>query len=317
MNSLKEIADFVQEPGFDRVLVACHRSPDGDACGSAYALVWALRRMGKKAKVFCADPFGKEFSYLLAMDETQEDFEPEHFVTVDVADPEMLCGAEFTERLDLCLDHHRINRVEAKKKYVDHQSASCGEIILLLLKEMGLNPDRRISAALYTAISTDTGLCRYSNTNEDTFLALAELSRYAEKGDFYQINKILFETKSFDRLKLESYGVEKVRFGKNGRIAYLLIPRSEQERLGANYEDLNVLVNVIRQIEGVIVAMVIKEREAGVWKVSVRSEAPFDASEFCAQFGGGGHVAAAGCALQGEEAKVEAALLREAEGRLS
>ena len=60
----QKVLSLLCDPVFDRVLVACHASPDGDACGSAHALVWALRKMGKKANVFCADPFGKEFAYL-------------------------------------------------------------------------------------------------------------------------------------------------------------------------------------------------------------------------------------------------------------
>jgi phosphoesterase RecJ-like protein len=73
------------------------------------------------------------------------------------------------------------------------------------------------------------------------------------------------------------------------------------------------LINAIRQIEGVLVSLVIKEKEEGTFKVSVRSEAGFDASLFCSFFGGGGHIAAAGCTLEGEEADVVRRLVEEAE----
>ena len=102
-NKLREIADMLLEPDFDRVLVACHRSPDGDAVGSSHALAHALRKLGKQARVFCPDPFGSEFSYLTGEEEGLFSFEPEHFVTVDIAAPEMLCGAEFTDRIDKCV----------------------------------------------------------------------------------------------------------------------------------------------------------------------------------------------------------------------
>ena len=71
-NNLKAVADRLKSPEFDGVLVACHRSPDGDACGSAHALVWALRKLGKKAVVFCPDPFGKDFSYLTQWEENEK-----------------------------------------------------------------------------------------------------------------------------------------------------------------------------------------------------------------------------------------------------
>lgn len=314
--NLREIADILLEPGFDRVLVACHRSPDGDAVGSSHALAYALRKLGKQARVFCPDPIGSEFSYLTSAEEGLFSFEPEHFVTVDIASPEMLCGAEFTERIEIALDHHRINTVSSRVKYVDPAKASCGEIVLQLLRDMKLDFDRYLAHALYTAVATDTGCFRYSNTGEDTFLAAAFLSSFAEKGDFYRINKAMFETKSALLLSLESYAASHFKTDCSGRIAYLTLSAETQAKLGAAYSDLDTVINVIRQLEGVRVSMVAKERESGVYKVSVRSEEGFDASEFCRSFGGGGHVAAAGCTLTGTETEITSALLAEAERRL-
>lgn len=313
---LKTIAKKMQEPGFDRVLVACHRSPDGDACGSSHALVWTLRQMGKEAAVYCPEPFGKDFSYLTEEEPETVPFQPEHYVTVDVADPEMLMNAPFADQIEICLDHHRTNSVSAPYRYIDSDSASCGEIVLDLIRELGLEPDRKTALAIYTALATDTGLFRYSNTNEKTFLAAAYLSRFVEKEDFYRINKLLFETKSLKRLSLESYAVSKVGFAAGGKLAALAVSLENQRELGATYSDLDVLINVIRQIEGVTVSMVAKEREEGVYKVSVRSESGFDASDFCAHFGGGGHIAAAGCTLKGNAEDVLTRLIAQAERRL-
>jgi len=312
-----DLIKTLQDPIFDRVLVACHRSPDGDATGSAHALAYALRKMGRKARVFCPDPFGKEFSYLTREEEALAPFEPVHFVTVDVADPDMLCGADFSDRIDVCLDHHRNSRVEARYRFVDPTAASCGEIVLDVIRALGLDMDAYLARALYTAVATDTGCFRYSNTTERTFLAAAYLSRFAEKDDFYTINKAMFETKSRIRLLLEAEAAQNVSFASCGKIAYLAVTLERQKELNADYRELDTMINVIRQIEGVQVAIVAKERESGVFKVSVRSEAPFDASAFCAAFGGGGHVAAAGCTLTGTSAEVISALVEEGERRLS
>ncbi len=313
---LKQIADMLQDPGFDRVLVACHRSPDGDACGSSHALAFALRKIGKKARVFCPDPFGKDFSYLTAAEEGLFPFEAEHFITVDIASPEMLCGADFSDRIDLVLDHHRINTVSGKKSYIDPEKASCAEIVLDLLKEMKVSFDSYLAKALYTGIATDTGCFRYSNTNQNTFLAAAFLSEYAQEGDFYRINKLMFETKSVLQMKLEAFAAKEAKLFLGGKLAALSVSAACREELGARYSDLDALINVIRQIEGVQVSIVAKEREAGEYKVSVRSEEGFDASEFCRFFGGGGHRAAAGCTILGTEKEVMEKLLLEAEGRI-
>ncbi len=317
MIDLKTVADQLLEPGFDRVLVACHRSPDGDAVGSSHALAYALRKLGKQARVFCPDPIGSEFSYLTQAEEGLFSFEPEHFVTVDIASPEMLCGADFTDRIQIALDHHRINTVESQMKYVDPEKASCGEIVLQLLQTMEIAFDRYLARALYTAIATDTGCFRYSNTKEDTFLAAAFLSKYAQQGDFYGINKAMFETKSALLLSLESYAASHLKTACGGRLAYVTVSLDTQAKLGAVYSDLDTMISVIRQLEGVKVSFVAKERENGIYKVSVRSEEGFDACDFCRTFGGGGHIAAAGCTLMGTEAEITARLLEEAERRLS
>ncbi len=317
-NSLVKIADMLQDPGFDRVLVACHRSPDGDAVGSSHALAYALRKMGKQARVFCPDPFGEEFSYLTAEEQGLSFFEPEHFITVDIASPEMLCSAPFVSKIEIALDHHRINTVPAGVKYIDAEKASCAEIVFDLVKLLPVELDSYLAKSLYTAIATDTGCFRYSNTTEETFLAAASLYPYAEKGDFYAINKLMFETKSPLRLKLEGYAVSRMQTAFEGKVAYLFISRKEREELGASYADMDGLIAVVRQLAGVKVALVIREREEGEYKVSVRSEGDFNASDFCSVFGGGGHIAAAGCTLTGkEEEEILPRLLEEAGRRLS
>lgn len=314
---LKQAIQMLQDPVFDRVLVACHRSPDGDACGSAHALSYALRKMGKEARVFCPDPFGEEFSYLTSEEQSLPDFEPAHFITVDVAAPDMLCSAPFANRVDLVLDHHRVNSVCGKVKIVLPQYAACAELVAELIFGLGLSLDPYLAAALYTGIATDTGCFRYSNVREHTFSVVAKLYAAAPEGAFYDINKKLFETKSRLQIALEGFAAASVRFAAGGALAYLAVSRRQQKELSCTYSDLDCLINVIRQIEGVQVSLVAKEREAGEYKVSVRSEKGFDACEFCAAFGGGGHIAAAGCTLHGRDETVIAALLAEAERRLS
>ncbi len=314
---LKKAIQMLQDPVFDRVLVACHRSPDGDACGSAHALSYALRQMGKKARVFCPDPFGEEFSFLTVAEEHLEPFEPMHYISVDVAASDMLASAPFTEKIDLVLDHHRINSVSGKEKIVVPEYAACAELVAELILQMGVELDPYLAMALYTGIATDTGCFRYSNVNEHTFLTVSRLYSAAEKGAFYRINKKLFETKSRLQVSLESFAARKAQFGAEGKLAYLSVTREMQNTLKAKYQDLDCMINVIRQIEGVRASLVIKEREEGEFKVSVRSEEGFDASEFCAFFGGGGHRAAAGCTLFGKEEDVVKKLVEKAERSLS
>ena len=314
---LAQIAIRLVDPAFDRVLVACHRSPDGDTVGCAFALTHALRSLGKQARVWCADPISGDFAFLATEEADLPFFQPEHFVAVDVAAPDMLPGADFADKLDVVIDHHRTNDLPGTYRYIDPSAAACGEILLELFGAMGVEADVYIARALYTAIATDTGCFRYSNVTENTFLCAAFLARKAQKGDLYRINKHFFETKSRHRMKLEAFAAEKAEFYFGGKAAYLSVSLETQKALCAVYEDLDPLINVIRQVEGVLVAVVAKEREEGVYKVSVRSEAGFDASSFCALFGGGGHRAAAGCTVNGTEDDVRTRLVNAIREKLS
>ena len=315
-NDFEKVAEYLQEPDFNRVLVVCHRSPDGDACGSAHALAYALRKMGKQARVFCPDPFGAEFSYLTSAEEGLSFFEPTHFVSVDVAAPDMLCGASFTDKIEIVIDHHRINGVQGKLRCIMPEMASCGEMVLEIIRLLPVSFDAYLADALYTAMATDTGCFRYSNTNAHTFSSVAFLYPFAAEKAFYRINKALFETKSKKRMQLEAYAAGEVRYFAQGKGSYLTVSLEKQRELQVGYDELDPLINVIRQIEGVRLSFVAKEREPGVFKVSVRAEEGFDASDFCHVFGGGGHISAAGCTLEGEESEILSRLLSEAEERL-
>ena len=306
---LAQIAIQLIDPAFDRILVACHRSPDGDTVGCAYALTHVLRALGKQARVWCADPIPGDFAFLAIEEAELPFFQPERFVSVDVAAQDMLPGADFADKLDIVIDHHRTNDLPGRSRYVDPGAAACGEILLELFGAMGAEVDVYTARALYTAIATDTGCFKYSNVTDNTFLSAAYLARRAGKGDLYRINKHFFETKSRHRMKLEAFAADNAEFLFGGKVAFLSVSLATQGALSASYEDLESLINVIRQVEGVVVAVVAKEREENIYKVSVRSEAGFDASAFCGKFGGGGHLAAAGCTLEGGEDEVKTRLI--------
>ena len=312
--NLKAIAEALKSHG--RILVVCHKNPDGDAIGSAWGLAHALRALGKKARAFCGGEVPPEFSFL-TNGEDGGDFEPDFVVTADVASPSLLPDGIDPEAIGAVIDHHRSNSLSAPLKEVDPEAAACGEIILDLMRLLEVKIDPYLAGALYTAIAADTGCFRYSNVTEKTFAAAGCLLKYAEKGAFYRINKRVFDTKSKKRLELDAWAVEHVRLYAGGKLAYLEADLAMQEKFETGAGDLDGLVNVIRQIEGVVVSIVLKQKEEGLFKASVRSEEGFDASEFCAAFGGGGHRAAAGASFTAPIESVRETLIREAERRLS
>ena len=148
--------------GWDRVLVISHASPDGDTLGSASALLRGLVSLGKQVKFFCADPVPEKFGYLFE-GLTLGEFEPDHVMTVDVADKRLLgkTPEELVNRVELAIDHHGTHVPFAKERWVEGDSAATVELIYLLLKEMGVKLDQAMADCLYTGLTTDTGCFRY------------------------------------------------------------------------------------------------------------------------------------------------------------
>lgn len=304
--TLKEVANLIlQHNNFD---ILTHNYPDGDCIGSAFALAHALKQIGKKARVITTDR-QKKFEFLFESYSTPE-FEREYVISTDVAD-EKLLGAnrkEYEGKIDLCIDHHKSNVINAPYKYVDADSAAAGEIIYELIPLLGAEYTKEIADCLYTAISTDTGCFRYTNTTSRTMRIAAELIDL--NCDSGYINKEMFETKSKARVELEREILESMIFCADDKCAIIYTTREMTEGLGD--DETEGIASIPRQIEGVKMGITVREKEKD-YKVSVRTNDGVDACAFCKQFGGGGHVAASGCTLKGDLQSVLDTLIEAAE----
>ena len=281
----------------ENVLVLTHANPDGDTLGSGFALVRILRQLGKKARLINNEAIPKKFSYLYE-DLPEEDFREETVIGVDIAD-RVLLGKEteekYGDRVNLAIDHHGTNRLFAEKTYVEADSASCCEIIFLLAKALGVTIDKGIADCLYTGCSTDTGCFRYSNVTERTHKIAAELLSFG--ADHAAINVKMFETKSFSLIKLQTMALEQLELHFDGRVSFLTVTRKMLDETGARDDEIDALVALSRQIEGVQVGVTFKEKPDGVFKASVRTHEGINAADICSAFSGGGHERAAGCSF--------------------
>ncbi len=285
--------------GWDRILVLSHQSPDGDTVGCAAALLRGLLQLGKQVSFRCADPLPKKLAPLLAGLPLGE-FEPEHIVAVDVADEKLLGSLQevYRGRIDLAIDHHGSHREFARESWVEGDSAAAAEMIWQLLGELGVAPTREMAEAVYTGIATDTGCFRYRNTTARTHRIAGETMALGI--DVGAVNQLHFETKSLAQFRAEQLELSTMEIFCEGRCTLVLEPLSVFERTGVTPEELDGSVAAMsRQIEGVLLGVLLKERENGDIKVSVRANPPADASALCRRFDGGGHPGAAGCTLRG------------------
>ena len=280
----------------DEILFLCHRYPDGDTIGSAFALCRAVLSLGKRASVMCGDILPPKFSYIYEDVEPAELSDHPYIVSVDVADPSLLgvLESDYGHKIDLCIDHHPTRREFAKESYVDSKAAATAEIIYRIINGLGVELTKPIALALYTAIATDTGCFRYSNVTPATLRTAAKLM---ETGiDAYWVNQRMFETKTRARLQIEREMLESLDFRAGGRVAMMTLSTDMVERAGASEGDIDGIAALPRCIEGVEAGITFREGENG-YRVSVRTAPGVSASDICRMFGGGGHAAAAGCTL--------------------
>ena len=282
----------------DKILILTHRSPDGDTIGSGYALAMALRKLGKSVKVDCTDPFPEKYSYFTDKLEKLE-FDEEFVVSVDIADTKLLGEklSDYADKIDLCIDHHGSNTKYAKEYYVEASAAAAAQVIAKLIRLMNVEFDKDIANAIYTGITTDTGCFRYTNVTAETHRIAADMIDCgAESG---MINRLMFETKSRSRLEIERRVMDSIQFYLDGRCAIAYATIDMMKESGAVDNDMEGVSSLPRQLEGVMAGITLREKNNGKFKVSVRTTDELDASAICANFGGGGHKAAAGCMITG------------------
>ena len=281
--------------GADHITILCHRKPDGDTLGAGFGLYFALQNLGKTARVLCADGYPALYSFLYG-DYVPEDFKESFVTAVDIAAPALMGALEesYAARVDLAIDHHPSNTGYAAETFLDPDASSASELVRAVIRCLDLPLDARIGRCLYTGVATDTGCFRYGNTTPAAHRIAAEVMECGV--DAEPIVRLLFETKTPQRVAFESLLLSKIRFYYGGRCAVISTDGETIDRYGLDEYDLEGLSALPRRIAGVVVGVTIRSRD-GECRVSVRTNEPADACAVCAAFGGGGHLRAAGCTI--------------------
>lgn len=304
-NNLAEVAEFFKNN--DNYAILTHQYPDGDTLGSAFALCGMLQQIGKRAKVLVNGIIPQKFKYLeTGIDKT--DFDAEIYVSVDVADIKLLGELNiYADRIRLAIDHHETHKAFADIYYVKADSASNCENIYALGQELNITFDKNISNALYTGIATDTGCFKYTNTTPTTHIISAKLMEYG--CDAYVINKAMFETVSRNKKALEAFVIGNMEYFHNGEVAFAYTTKEILKRFDISEDQVEGISAIPRTIEGVKVGITLREKDEKTFKISLRTNDGINASEICNNFGGGGHMAAAGCAIEGSLQQVKDMIL--------
>lgn len=287
-----ECAEILREN--DDYILITHIRPDGDTLGSAAALCSALRRLGKRAYLYPNPEITPRYHKYVKDYLAPEGYEGAYTVAVDVAGEHMLAKG-FEGKVKLCIDHHDSNSGYAEKLLLGSAKASCGELVLELIKLLCTEPSKTEASLLYIAVSTDCGCFRYANVTAETFAAASELANAG--AEVQKLNFELFRQSTKARIMLESLICSGLRFEKNGAIVAAMVTNAMLREINATEDDCDDIAGIPGRVEGCIVSIVVRELAEGGCKASLRSQPCFDCSEVCKRFGGGGHKMASGCTL--------------------
>lgn len=297
----------------DNFLILTHINPDGDALGSAFSLAEGLRLIGKKADAGLLAPIPfkydfREFIPLYQRFDQMDLSEYKNVISVDCANLKRLGDArQFYEKTNsLNIDHHISNEQYGDINYIE-DCAATGEIIYFILTQLDVTFDVAVRLGIYTAIVTDTGNLTFSNTTARSFNICAKM---ADEGlnISYAAGKI-FNTRSLGATKLIAAYINNMILYKDDKISLSSLSLKEIKRCGAKADDCETLINYGKDIETVEVAVFIREIKEKTYKISMRSKNYVNVAEIAGNFGGGGHIKAAGCLIKGEFKDVKEIIL--------
>jgi len=302
------------------ILISVHISPDGDALGSQLALMFALKKLNKTVTVHNLDPVPEIYRFL-PFAETIKTGRPvtgryDAYVVLDSDPPRTgLFDDAYPADTLINLDHHVTNRSAWRHTWLDTAATATGEMVYKLIQRLGVPIDRDIALCLYTAIFTDTGSFRYSNTTPESMRISATL---LEAGaDPWIVTENVYESFAFRRLKLLGSVLSGIERSKDGKIAWVVVTNELYDQTGTKAEDTDNFVNFVRSIKGVEAAVLFRQTGPAQYKVSLRSKGRVDLSELARLFGGGGHKNAAGCVVNGVIEEVKMRVISELENIIS
>ncbi len=304
--NLKNAAKFLKKN--DNYIILTHASPDGDTLGAGYALYYGLKQLGKKVEVLCPDLIPARYAYFLS-DTDHVTRENATIIAVDVADNRLLGSLQddFGYNVELCIDHHVSNTRYAKALLLDADASATCEIMFELLNQLKIKINDTIAQALYTGIATDTGCFKYANVTNRTHKIASALYDYNINAP--EINRIMFDTKSKNVMKLERMVLDKAEYHFDDKCVVLTVTTDMQQKTNCSGPDLEGLSVISRSIEGVMVGVALKQSGSDTYKVSMRTFDPLNASVICKALGGGGHKNAAGATITGALSDVKATIL--------
>jgi phosphoesterase RecJ-like protein len=288
-----------------KFFITAHVRLDGDALGSELALYLMLKDLGKEAVICNQDPTPQHYRFLPSEEAIVHDAE-----NIGLYDVGFILDCSELDRVGniaadvsrmktlINIDHHVSNSGFSHLRLLDAKASSTGELLYRLMRKMHVKMTKDICTNLYAAILTDTGGFRYSNTHQDTLRAAGDL---VEGGaDPQWISENIYESDPPAKLQLLTKVLETLELDPDLKTASMVVTYEHLRQTGATMENTDGFIDIPRTVQGINIAMLYTQMGEKQYKLSLRSKGKVNVEKIASKFGGGGHVNAAACRIEGD-----------------
>ena len=284
----------------EKIIISGHSNPDGDSIGALLSLGMGLESLGKEVFMVCHDQIPKKYKNLPGISQivksSNQNFDLA--IAVDCGSKEMI-GPTYqvfkkANRI-LEIDHHRSRIPFGDVSFVDPDASSAGELVYELLIDLDIPITTDIAQNILTSILVETNSFRLPGIRPRTFELCAELLRTGV--NFHKLAESVYWVTSKETAILSGICLSRCKFAFDGQIAWSIINRKDFKKIGAIDADADPITETIRSIQGVKIAILIRENSHNQMRISIRSKDGINVSAIAEKFGGGGHLSAAGCTI--------------------
>lgn len=300
---------------YSKFLITAHIGLEGDALGSELALASLLQKLGKRASIVNADRTPANYSFLpgtrkichrLIGNDSQAVF------IIDCSQKSRIGTVADQIKCELPIiniDHHIDNKRFGRVNWVDQRASSAGEMIYHLFELTKARIDRNDAVNIFTAISTDTGSFRHSNTTSTTFHICGELLKFGINPA--QIYTKIYEGNSAQDIRYLAKIISRINFAAKAKVAWIKINQREFKRIKGKHEIMEKVLDFAKSITTVKVVIIFCQLKHRLIKLSFRSKGAINVQKIALIFGGGGHICASGCTIKGSISEVERKVLKQ------
>lgn len=294
----------------DTIGVVSHVNPDGDNLGSSLGFARALRNYGKDTEVVGHDTIDNYLKFLPDLEFYENNYKDSYdlLLILDASEIDRIGDAQsvaVNSKKTAVIDHHLGGKITSDLNIIHPEAPATCQLIYEIIQRIGMPLDEKTANLLFTGIVTDTGRFMYYDTNRETFEVAGKLlDAGADKENIYSA---LYQNKPIDVLKFETDLIANAEFMGDRVFAIASIDKVDQ--YGVQMGDSEHIVNILRDLEGISISMLVKEYGNGEYKVSMRSKG-IDISKTARENGGGGHANASGFSIFDDSIESAAAKAR-------